>query len=118
MSESDSPLREGPVRGIDRNGRAVVVRLAGELDLYNVEQVRSALLELAPDRPETVILDLAEVEFVDSTVLGVLVEARSRFGDGVLRLAGPQLETRRALKITGLDRHLPVYDSVDQALTE
>jgi len=42
---------------------------------------------------------MSEVDFVDSTALGVLIEARSKLGyDGVL-LAAPQLETRRTLEV-------------------
>jgi hypothetical protein len=47
----------------------------------------------------------------------VLVEARSRLGRNGLLLAAPQAETRRALAVSGLDRHLPVHDSVDGALS-
>jgi anti-anti-sigma factor len=60
---------------------------------------------------------MSEVEFVDSTALGVLIEARSKLGQRSLLLAAPQLETRRTLQVSGLDRHLPVHDSVDAALS-
>jgi anti-anti-sigma factor len=48
-----------PVRGVERNGKTVVVRLAGELDLYNAEVVRSALLEHAADGLERLVVDLS-----------------------------------------------------------
>jgi anti-sigma B factor antagonist len=94
-----------------------VVRLGGELDLYNAPAIREALTEASADGPKRVIVDLSEVEFIDSTALGVLIEARTRLPDrkGFL-LAGPGLETRRALEISGLDRHFAVHDSVDEAL--
>ena len=53
---------------------------------------------------------------MDSTALGVLVEARSKLGENGLLIAAPQPETRRTLEVSGLDRHLPVHDSVDSAL--
>src|SRR5262249_25301939 len=66
---------------------------------------------------ERVVVDLSEVEFIDSTALGVLIEARSRFANRrAFLLAGPGLETRRALEISGLDRHFAVHDSVAEAL--
>jgi anti-anti-sigma factor len=58
---------------------------------------------------------MADVEFVDSTALGVLIEARSKLGRDGIALAAPQLDTRRTLQVSGLDRHLPVHDSVDDA---
>src|SRR5262249_26038458 len=73
--------REAAVGGIDRNEDAVVVSLAGELDLYNAEQVRSALLDACSTEPDVLVVDLEEVRFIDSTALGVLIEARSRMAD-------------------------------------
>ena len=110
------PLREPPVRGIDAVDGAVVVRLAGELDLYNADEVRAALAEAIERSPQRIVIDMADVEFVDSTALGVLIEARSKLGRDGLALAALQLDTRRTLQVSGLDRHLPVHDSVDDAL--
>jgi anti-sigma B factor antagonist len=114
--ETVSPLREPPIRGVERHNGAIVLRLAGELDLYNAEEVRGALAEAVASDPKRIVIDMSEVRFVDSTALGVLIEARSKLGRSDLLLAGPQLETRRTLQVSGLDRHLPVHDSVDDAL--
>lgn len=109
--------REAAVTGVDRRNGAVVVSLAGELDLYNAEEVRSALLDACGAEPEVLVVDLEEVRFVDSTALGVLIEARSKMGDRKgFRLAAPGLETRRALEVSGLDRHFLVHDTVTEAL--
>lgn len=105
--------------GVDRRDGAVVVSLAGELDLYNAEVVRAALLECCAEEPAILVVDLAEVDFIDSTALGVLIEARSRMADrGGFRLAAPGLETRRALEVSGLDRHFSVHDTVAAALEQ
>jgi anti-sigma B factor antagonist len=110
-------LRKAPILAIETIDGACIVRLAGELDLYNAPAVRDALTEISADGPGRVIVDLSEVEFIDSTALGVLIEARTKLPNrrGLL-LAGPGLETRRALEISGLDRHFAVHDSVDEAL--
>jgi len=112
-----SPQREHPVLGVEARDGDVIVRLAGELDLYNAEDVRTALAQAIETTPRRIVIDMAAVEFVDSTALGVLIEARARLGEDALLLAAPQLETRRTLQVSGLDRHLPVHDSVDDALT-
>ena len=110
------PLREPPVKGLEQHEGAVVVRLGGELDLYNAEDVRTALAVAIDEGTARIVVDMSEVEFVDSTALGVLVEARSKLGENGLLIAAPQLETRRTLEVSGLDRHLRVHDSVDSAL--
>jgi anti-sigma B factor antagonist len=115
--DSVSPLREPPVRAIEERDGSVILRLAGELDLYNADDIRRALAQAIDSAPEKIVVDMAEVEFVDSTALGVLIEARSKLGRAGVLLAAPQLETRRTLQVSGLDRHLPVHDSVDDALS-
>jgi anti-sigma B factor antagonist len=109
-------IREDPISGIDRENGTIVVSLAGELDLYNAQTVREALLECCSEDPERLIVDLAAVTFIDSTALGVLIEARTRMSNrrGFM-LAAPGLETRRALEISGLDRHFSVHASVGDA---
>ena len=109
--------RDAAVQGVDKRDGATVVSLAGELDLYNAEDVRAALLECCAEEPSVLVIDLAEVTFVDSTALGVFIEARSRLADrDGFRLAAPGLETRRALEVSGLDRHFSVFDTVADAV--
>lgn len=113
----ESRLSEQPVGGIDRRNGAVVIRLVGELDLYNAPEVREALLELCAEKPERLVVDLADVDFVDSTALGVLIEARTKLENRQsFLLAAPGRETHRALTISGLDQHLAVHETVDAAL--
>ena len=109
--------REEPIVGIDRREGATVIGLAGELDLYNANEIREALLECCAEAPERLVVDLSGVTFIDSTALGVLIEGRTRLENHrAFLLASPGLETRRALEISGLDRHFAVHESVADAL--
>ena len=110
-------LREGPVRDVSERNGSVVVELAGELDLYNAEELRSALHDAAAREPSRLVIDLTGVEFIDSTALGVLVEARRRLANRrAFLLAGAGRDVRRTLEVSGLDRHFGIHDSVDAAL--
>ena len=110
-------LRRHPVLGVDAAGTALVIRLGGELDLYNATQVRSALVDAHAQAPDRIVVDLGEVEFIDSTALGVLIETRAKLKNrGGLLLAAPGLETLRALQISGLDKFFTVHDTVPDAL--
>jgi len=115
-TDETAGIREDPIAGIERLDGAVIVSLAGELDLYNANTVRDTLLECCAESPDRLIVDLSGVKFIDSTALGVLIEARTRLPNrrGFL-LAAPGLETRRALEISGLDRHFSVHESLDDA---
>ena len=110
-------LHEPPVAEVRTVDGAVVVSLVGELDLYNANVVRDRLAAAAGDGSERLVVDLSGVTFIDSTGLGVLVEARSRLANrsGFLVVA-PGMEARRALEISGLDRHFGVHETLDAAL--
>jgi anti-sigma B factor antagonist len=106
-----------PVVGLAERGEALVLSLAGELDLYTEPALREALRGAVERAPKRLVVDLAEVTFVDSTVLGALVAARSQLGGGdAFALAAPGLEVRRALEVSGLDRHFTVYDRIETAI--
>ena len=110
-------LRRPPVESVERRDSGVVVRLGGELDLYNSAEVGSALDEAGTGAPPQLVVDLTEVVFVDSTALGTLVEAKKGVPQGTrLVLAAPNAEVTRALEVSGLGQHFEVFDSVEDAL--
>jgi anti-sigma B factor antagonist len=118
VTTEEFSLNEHPVGEIERRNGVAIIHLVGELDLYNAPEVRTALLELCSEQPDRLVVDLGEVDFIDSTALGVLIEARTKLANRrSFLLAAPGLETHRALTISGLDQHLAVHDSVDSALS-
>jgi anti-sigma B factor antagonist len=104
------------VEAVERREGGIVVQLAGELDLYNVGEVSEAVKRAAAERPLRLVIDLGDVDFVDSTALGAIVEARRELADTPLVLAAPGPEVRRALDVSGLSAHLDVRNSVEDAL--
>ena len=82
------------------------VHLMGELDLASAPILRRALAELYREGTSSLVLDLSDLAFVDSTGLSELVAAlkhcRQRGGDVVLRSPCPS--TAKVLAICGLDR--------------
>jgi anti-anti-sigma factor len=114
--EASDGLRRPPVGGIERRNGGVVVHLAGEIDLYNAADVAAALSEVAESEPDRVVVDLRAVDFVDSTALGTLIEARKRLATRLV-LAAPGPDVRRALEVAGLIELFEVQDSVDAALS-
>ena len=110
-------LRRPPVETIDRRDGDVVVRLAGELDLYNSAEVGATLAEVGGESPARLVVDLGEVTFVDSTMLGTLVETQRGLPEATrLLLAAPNADVRRALEVSGLGRHFDVRETVEDAL--
>jgi len=80
------------------------VQLLGELDMATAPQLRDELARLATDGSTLVTVDMANLAFIDSTGLSVLIgglkRLRQQGGDMALRSPGPA--TRKVLEITGL----------------
>lgn len=96
----------------------LVVEVRGEVDVHSAPSLRDRLTDVFADGHQTVIADLSELGFIDSTGLGALVAARN---DGAARNAQLLVvcSSERLLKlfrITGLDGVFSIYDSVAHAM--
>jgi|GEM_PF-1216691 anti-sigma B factor antagonist len=95
-----------------------VVEVNGDLDVHSSSLLQARLGGDAAGHPG-VVVDLCGAPFLDASALGVLVEGRSRAraGGGTLRLAGPA-RLARLLEMAGLEVVLPLYPSVEAAVTD
>jgi anti-anti-sigma factor len=94
----------------------VVVALGGELDLVDAASVMAALMKVAAREPE-IIVDLAALDFIDSSGVAALVRGRTkaRHAGGDLLLAAPRPPVMRILAVTGLVDVFSVHASVEEA---
>ena len=69
-------------------------------------------------RPTAVLVDLSDCEFIDSTGLGLLVEAKRRLSEDRRRfgVCCPDEDVRRLLELTGIDEAVGLFNSRDEAL--
>jgi anti-sigma B factor antagonist len=95
----------------------VIVALRGELDMADAVSVAAALAAAAAREPE-IIVDLAGLEFIDSSGVAALARGRkqARHAGGDLRLAAAQQQVLRVLTLTRLIEAFPVHASVDEAV--
>lgn len=98
----------------------ILISLSGELDAYDAPALRDAFGEALAELAErtVVVLDLAAVSFLDSTVLGTIVGLLKRVRErgGELRVVLPETDARRIFALTALDRTLDVRGSREAAL--
>src|SRR5688500_11885819 len=90
-----------------------VVEVGGEIDVYTAPKLRECISGLVDDGQRQIIVDLEQVEFMDSTGLGVLVVAlkRVRTVEGNLDLVCTQERLLKIFRITGLSKVFPIHDS-------
>ncbi len=90
----------------------------GELELRRAHRLDAAISRLLRDRPKQLVIDLCDVELVDSAGLAVLVHARRRTLRQRIRLTlvCDVPRTLRVLEITGLDRAFDIQRTREAAL--
>jgi anti-anti-sigma factor len=95
-----------------------VIAVSGELDLASSPALEERLDEVFGSDAELVVLDLRELEFMDSTGLSVLIRAHQTAEAGERRLSvvkGPP-QVQRLLTLTGVGERLAVVDTPEDAL--
>lgn len=93
------------------DGATYVIALAGDLDLTNASTLATELQRSDRTEAEKVIVDMRELEFIDSTGVAVLVTAwrRAEEQGRELMLVPSRLESvRKVFDLTGLNARLPL----------
>jgi anti-anti-sigma factor len=103
---------------VRNEGRFTVIAVSGELDLASSPALQEELDRVAASDSNMLIIDLRELDFMDSTGLSVLVRAHQRIEEQGRQLAmvkGPQ-QVQRLLSLTGVSDRLTVVDSPEELL--
>jgi anti-sigma B factor antagonist len=114
MAAPQERIPDTPGPGIPQ----VVIKLPGEIDMSNADQVHDILVHTLVDGPAVLIADAVRTMFCDSATITMLLRAHDRAAatGAQLRIAAsPAL--RRVLELTGADSRLHVYPTVTAALT-
>jgi anti-sigma B factor antagonist len=98
--------------------RTHVIAPSGEIDAVTAPQLGRRLLGLADQGKTGVVVDLSHVTFLDSTGIGVLLNALRQLGTrhGRLVLVCPTERVLRPFQVTGLVSHVKIFASREAAL--
>lgn len=104
--------------GLTDDGVAIV-DVGGSVDVYTATAFRDGLDQQIQQGHTRVVVDLDDVEFLDSTGLGVLVARLKliRHQNGWMRLVCTSEKVLRVFRITGLDKVFLIHASVAEALS-
>jgi len=112
---------EATAARLDDGVRVIAVR--GELDLSTASDLEGPLEEAISSGDASVLIDLSQCEFIDSTGIALIVRAWQRLdraadgeGQGRVVICSDNDQVRRVLEITGIELSIPIHSSKDEAL--
>jgi anti-anti-sigma factor len=97
----------------------------GELDMNTAPDLERQLEQAMADPEASILLDLTECEFIDSTGIALIVRSWQRIdreagaeGEGRLVLCSVSHQVRRLLEITGVESSISLHEGRDEAIAE
>jgi anti-sigma B factor antagonist len=113
------------VRKEQLDGGISAITVHGELDMNTAPQLERELEAVLADADASLMLDLSQCEFIDSTGIALIVRSWQRLdreaggeGEGRLVLCSHNHQVRRLLKITGVESSISMHERRDAALAE
>ncbi len=102
---------------VAENG-ATVIEATGRLDMVAAPQLKALVQSAIGDAKTPVVVELSQVQFMDSTGLGALISGlrATRQAGSDLRIAGATAQVLSVLAMTRIDRVIPPYQTVEDAL--
>lgn len=95
-----------------------VLDLTGEVDSYNSPKLRQKMVALIDEGNLELVINMAGVDYIDSTGLGTLVAGLKRASEknGTIRIICPNEQIYKVFSITGLVKVFPIFNSEQEAL--
>ncbi|MHA6763973.1 STAS domain-containing protein [Streptacidiphilus sp. PAMC 29251] len=103
---------------VQRDGALAVVQVSGAMDYDTSPALERALADLVQDGAHHLVLDMAAVDFCDSSGINALIRAlaRAKQEQGSLALAAATHRVQGVLEMTGVDAVITTYPTVAVAL--
>ena len=116
MNDPDTPLLRWHV---EPARDAVIVHLAGEIDLGTRSALAAAISHATTTPAALIVVDLTNISFIGSTGLQLLIDAHldAARSDRQLRVAHGGGAARRAFEVAGVHQLLAIYETLEHART-
>jgi anti-sigma B factor antagonist len=107
------------VKQVRHEGATLIVSLAGEIDLHHTPEVHKALVVACERQPPRLVINLAQVTYMDSSGIGTLVEVlrKVKAYRGALFLCCLSERVLSVFEITKLDHFFKIVTTEQEALT-
>jgi len=102
----------------EKNGVTILEVAEQRIDAMVAPDFKEYLARLAGEGSTKILLDLAVVDFMDSSGLGAVVSGLKNMAGGELAICNMQMPVQELFKLTRMDRVFKLYDSVEQGIAE
>ena len=99
-------------------GEHKIIQVTGEVDLYNVSELKKALFSITDGSSRSVIVDMKNVNYMDSSGIGALVagQKKMRAHNGSFALMNIHEDVLNILRLATLDRFFRIYETEDELI--
>ena len=106
------------IRSVRHQGQSVVLELGGEIDLKCFVELKNKFKEIYCDKPQVIVVNMTQVEFMDSSGLATLVGALKwcKQNNSELKLVGLNQDVRSVFEICRLESIFQIYNDEAEAL--
>lgn len=100
------------------HGEHKIISITGEVDLYNVSELKKILFSITDGANSSVVVDMKNVNYMDSSGIGALVAGQKKMKAhaGKFALMNIHEDVLNILKLATLDRFFKIYDTEDELL--
>ena len=103
---------------VERHATHTVITVTGYLDASTSPRLREKIHSVAEEAPPAILVDLGEIEFIDSSALGVVLNGWKlmQAAGGILAVVSPQPRITKVFEITALHLSVQVFASMEEAV--
>ena len=103
---------------VEHREGVAVVSVGGEIDLSTAPAFEAVIAEALEEDPPALVIELSEVIFMASVGLRVLAATQENVGKSIqIAVVADGMATSRPIQLTGLDKLISLYPTLDEALT-
>ncbi|MDR2702684.1 MAG: anti-sigma factor antagonist [Spirochaetaceae bacterium] len=103
---------------IRKNDEIYIIDVLGEMDLYNSYKLKELMMKMLEKKIERFIINLEDVEYIDSSGIGALIYITSTIKKMSLKLAITNVRgsVKKVIELTKLTGFFPILPSLEEAV--
>lgn len=103
---------------IRKNGNNYIIDVNGEMDLYNSYKLKELVMKMLEKKVEHFIINLENVDYIDSSGIGALIYICSTIKKMNFRLIITNIHgsVKKVIELTKLMGYFPITNSIEEAI--